>query len=69
MCLTFPVPSTREGEIERLQAELASLRKVALEMGWAIRALDGDMEYVELWTQDGEYIPGVVERVDHAELP
>lgn len=34
------------------------LADIVLKMGHVIRRLDEDSEYLELWTQDGEYISG-----------
>ena len=37
-------------------AEAERLRALVLEMGPAIRRIDVDHEYLEFWTQEGEYV-------------
>lgn len=41
---------------QKALAETERLRALVLEMGRAIRRLDSDDEYLEFWTQDGEYV-------------
>ena len=35
------------------------MKKMILEMGHIIRKLDENNEWLEYWTQDGEYISGI----------
>lgn len=45
-------------ELMKLGAE--KLAELVLEFGHVIRWLDEDCEYLEYWTQDGEYVSDLV---------
>ena len=43
-------------EIADLEGKIRELRSLILDMGRAVRSLDDNNDYLELWTQDGDYI-------------
>ncbi len=52
--------SKRNTLITDLRGRFAKANKNLLEMGHIIRRLDENCEYIEYWTQDGEYIQDIV---------
>jgi len=46
-----------KNELAKLNPEV--LAQAILNMGYIIRTLDEDCEYLEYWTQDGDYINSI----------